>query len=208
MTLRDVTTWYLEFGTEIPPLPDWPEGVQLVEAVTPNPEWSQFLFCAVGRSFGWYSRLSWDYRQWHELLHGGDVRTWVLWHGGSPAGYIELARHAADPDGQATAQTGWFERAGAGVEVKFLGLLPAFCGLGLGSRLVQAAVRLASDWAPGPIRLHTCDADHPAALRLYERSGFVVKRTSFAVEDIPDADDPRQLCARFVTSAVAFHQGK
>jgi GNAT superfamily N-acetyltransferase len=199
----DVTTWYLEFAGELPPLPDWPTDVQLVESVTPNPEWSQFLFCAVGRRFGWYSRLGWDYGQWLAFLRGGDVRTWALWHGGSPAGYIELVRHAAQSD-----EISWFEQGQASVEVKFLGLLPAFCGQGLGPALVRAAVRLAREWASGPIWLHTCDADHPAALGLYEREGFVVKKTSYAVEDIPDAGDPRQLCAPFVTSSIAFHAGK
>ena len=201
MPKLDVTTWYLEFDAEIPPLPDWPAGVQLVESVTPNPEWSQFLFCAVGRRYGWYSRLSWDYGQWREYLHDGGVLTWVLWHGGTPAGYIELVRHDADP-----VRIDWLAQSGASVEVKFLGLLPAFCGQGLGTALVRAAVSLARDWAPGPIWLHTCDADHPAALRLYERSGFVVRKASFAVEDIPDAGDPRHLCAPFVISALAFHE--
>lgn len=179
----------------------------MVEAVTPNPEWSQFLFCAVGRRFGWYSRLSWDYRQWHDLVHGGDVRTWALWHGGTPAGYIELVRHGAvgdapDTDGDSVGETAWLEGVGTSVEVKFLGLLPAFCGQGLGPGLVRASVHLARDWAPGAVWLHTCDADHPAALRLYERAGFVVRKTAFAVEDIPDADDPRQLCTPFVLSAI------
>ncbi len=223
MPKTDVTTWYLEFEGATPAPPTWPPGVQLVEAVTPNPEWSQFLFCAVGRRFGWYSRLSWDYGQWRDLLLGGDVRTWVLWHGGTPAGYLELVRHVGDVAGAGPGGAGgsagqealgpgaglddasWLQEVGAGVEVKFLGLLPAFCGLGLGSGLVRASVHLAREWAPGAVWLHTCSADHPAALRLYEREGFVVRRTAFAVEDIPDADDPRQLCAPFVRSAIRFH---
>jgi len=220
MPKLDVTTWYLEFEGETPELPEWPDGVRLVEAVTPNPEWSQFLFCAVGRRFGWYSRLSWDYRQWHDLVHGGDVRTWALWHGGTPAGYIELVRHGAAGDGAVPVvpfgeelgpgagldDASWLADVGAGVEVKFLGLLPAFCGQGLGPGLVRASVHLARDWASGAVWLHTCDADHPAALRLYERAGFVVRKTAFAVEDIPDADDPRQLCAPFVRSSIHHFQ--
>jgi len=198
MPQRDVTTWYLEFAGEPPSEASWPDGVRLVESEVPDALWSRFLFCAVGRPWGWYSRLSWDYGQWDAWVRSGRARTWVLWDRGTPAGYVELVRHPA-----ASEETGWLGSTPDGsVEVKFLGLLPGFTGRGLGPGLVAAAVRLARDWAPGPVWLHSCDADHPAALRLYERAGFVVRRTSTAVEDIPDADDPRQLCAPFVRTSI------
>ncbi len=196
MPPREVTTWYLEFDGETPAEPRWPEEVQLVESRVPDAQWSQFLFCAVGRPWGWYSRLSWDFGQWDAWVCSGRVRTWVLWDRGTPAGYLELVRHAVVPE-----ETDWLGPAPDGsVEVKFLGLLPGFTGRGLGAGLVAAAVRLARAWAPAPVWLHTCDGDHPAALRLYERAGFVARRSTTAVEDLPDADDPRQLCAPFVRS--------
>jgi GNAT superfamily N-acetyltransferase len=201
MPKRDVTTWYLELEGATPPPPSWPEGVQLVESVVPDALWSQFLFCAVGRPWGWHSRLGWDFDQWDAWVNSGRARTWVLWDRGTPVGYLELVRHGAD-----SAETSWRDSPEASVEVKFLGLLPGFIGRGLGSGLVAAAVRQAREWAPGPVWLHTCDADHPAALRLYEHAGFAVRRETHSVEDLPDADDPRQLCAPFVGSSITVAQ--
>jgi GNAT superfamily N-acetyltransferase len=198
MPKREVTTWFLGFEGETPSPPSWPPGVQLVESAVPDALWSQFLFCAVGRPWGWYSRLSWDFGQWDAWVRSGRARTWVLWDRGTPAGYLELVRHGVDSE-----ETGWLLAPAASVEVKFLGLLPGFTGRGLGSGLVAAAVCLARGWAPGPVWLHTCDADHPAALGLYERAGFVVRRTTTAVEELPDGDDPRQLCAPFVRTSIA-----
>lgn len=201
MPKREVTTWYLEFGGETPPAPTWPEGVRLVESAVPDALWSQFLFCAVGRPWGWYSRLSWDFGQWDAWVRSGRARTWVLWDRGTPAGYLELVRHDADSEAAAWL-TAPVATPDGSVEVKFLGLLPGFTGRKLGAGLVAASVGLARAWAPGPVWLHTCDADHPAALRLYKRAGFVARRTTTALEDLPDADDPRQLCAPFVRSSI------
>ncbi len=56
-------TWYLDYQGAPLSLPDWPVGVSLTEAEIASPELSQFLFCAVGQHWRWYSRLSWDYAQ-------------------------------------------------------------------------------------------------------------------------------------------------
>lgn len=163
-----VTTWYLEFRLPTPELPVWPAGVQLMEAEIASPELSQFLFCAVGTPWRWFSRLSWTYQDWLDYLTQQQVRTFVLYQRGTPAGYIELWRHS--------------EAVGAlgadSVELKFFGLLPGFTGQGLGPLLAQAAVVLARQWGSGPVWLHTCSDDHPAALATYQKAGFVVTTTT------------------------------
>jgi GNAT superfamily N-acetyltransferase len=85
------------------------------------------------------------------------VETWLAWLNGTPVGYAEL------------------EARGREVELAYLGLLPAFIGRGIGSRLLDAVLRRA--WAlPAAgatrVHVHTCSLDGPAALAAYERRGL------------------------------------
>ncbi|WP_166839007.1 GNAT family N-acetyltransferase [Rheinheimera pleomorphica] len=183
-----VTTWFLTFNGKAKSDISWPEGVQLVEAEIACPELSQFMFRAVGARWRWFSRLSWDYQQWLAYLTTQQVRTWLLWVKGTPAGYIELLKH---PD--------------QSVEIKFFGLLPQFIGQGLGQRLAEAAVMLAAQWQASKIWLHTCSADHPSALKNYQQAGFVVTDIQHSVETLPSLNDSRLLAQDFVYSALAYH---
>jgi GNAT superfamily N-acetyltransferase len=57
-------------------------------------------------------------------------------------------------------------------------MVPEAVGTGLGGRLLKVA--LAKGWArPGVARMtvNTCTLDHPRALDLYQRAGFVPLRT-------------------------------
>jgi ribosomal protein S18 acetylase RimI-like enzyme len=158
--------------------------VTLQEAEIASPELSQFLFTAVGLPWRWFSRLSWTYQDWLDYLTKEQVRTFVLYQRGTPAGFAELWRHPAPVD---TAQC----QPTDSVELKFFGLLPAFTGQGLGQLLAQAAVAHAQRWCDGPVWLHTCSDDHPAALATYQKAGFVITETtqepSAAVLDYPQA---------------------
>ena len=58
-----VTTWYLDYQGGPLLLPQWPVGFSLIEAEVISPEFSQFLFSAVGTPWGWFSRLSWTYQR-------------------------------------------------------------------------------------------------------------------------------------------------
>ena len=42
------------------------------------------------------SRIDWTFDRWREYLERPGVETWVAWHRGTPAGYVELD---AQPDG-------------------------------------------------------------------------------------------------------------
>jgi GNAT superfamily N-acetyltransferase len=66
--------------------------------------------------------------------------------------------------------------------------MPHFIGHGLGGALLGRAVDDA--WQRGARRLwvHTCTLDHPRALRLYQRTGFVPYKQETKV-----IDDPRAL---------------
>lgn len=184
-----VTTWYLAYqGPAIQPV-TWPSGVQLMEAELACPELNQFLFRTVGGPWRWYSRLSWNYQQWLTYLEQQQVRTWILWNKGTPAGYIELVKHQDNS-----------------VEIMFFGLLPQFVGQGLGKKLAQQAIFLADAWQATKVWLHTCSTDHPAALHNYQQAGFIIESSEQAVESLPEEDDRQLLTAEFVYSALEYHR--
>lgn len=76
---------------------------------------------------------------------------------GSPAGFFELD---------------WREFDVKGVEIVYFGLLPECIGYGLGCYLLRFIVDMVWKHNPETRRLwvHTCNFDHPAALRTYQRA--------------------------------------
>ncbi|MFI6816429.1 GNAT family N-acetyltransferase [Nonomuraea sp. NPDC050328] len=163
----DVTTWYLEQtspGDLVAAKPPRLE-IEVVRAEIPNPEFSRFLYTAVGGDWHWTDRLAWSYGRWTALLERPGFETWVAWHRGTPAGFAELEAH---PEGE--------------VEITSFGLLPWAIGQGLGGHLLHTGTArawdLASRWPglPGTRRvwLHTCTLDGPHALANYRARGFRV----------------------------------
>ncbi|MBB1254100.1 GNAT family N-acetyltransferase [Streptomyces alkaliterrae] len=192
MSTIDVTTWSLEQTSPdqlIPSAPrtgvhdsdSGPEGTQvrIARAAVPSPEFSRFLYTAVGGDLTWTDRLGWSHARWREFLERPGTETWVTYAADTPAGYIELD---AQPDGV--------------VEISYFGLLPAFRGRGLGGALLShGAARawdLADRWPERPatrrVWLHTCSKDGPHALANYERRGFRVFETR--TEPEPDVPTP------------------
>ena len=75
----------------------WGEGVPgrrvPRQARHPTPEFSRFLYTAVGGPWHWRGRLPWTWRQWEEWLGKPGLQTWVIYLHGTPAGYTELLPH-------------------------------------------------------------------------------------------------------------------
>ncbi|MFI6455185.1 GNAT family N-acetyltransferase [Streptosporangium amethystogenes] len=169
----DVTTWYLEQTSRSDLLPAKPPSIEVdvVHAEVPSPEFSRFLSTAVGGEWHWTNRLPWTWREWSDWLESG-VETWVAYHRGTPAGYVELA-----------------PQDGAAVEITCFGLLPWAIGRGVGGRLLEVGTARAWDLAdrqPGrePTRrvwLHTCSLDSPVALANYQARGFKIYDTRLNV---------------------------
>ncbi len=176
MARVEVTTWYLEMLRPAQlRAAEAPEGMdlRLEQARVASPEFSRFLYTAVGGG-GWYwiERLGWDYQRWLEYLNRPQVETHVLYVSGTPAGYVEL-EHQADDN----------------VEVAYFGLLPKFIGQKLGGFLLSSGVQRA--WLRGARRVwvHTCSLDGPNALANYRARGFEVYDTNKEVMDLP-AESP------------------
>jgi GNAT superfamily N-acetyltransferase len=181
-----VTTWSLEQTSpaDLTPLSRAaaePPGVRTVRAEVPSPEFSRFLYTAVGGDVTWTDRLDWSHREWLAFLGRPGVETWVTWDRGTPAGFVEL-------EGQ----------AGGVVAISYFGLLPAFRGRGLGGRLLALGTARAWDlarrWPGRPetrrVRVTTCSKDGPHALENYRRRGFRVVDTRVTEEPVRTAPGP------------------
>ncbi|KUL39331.1 acetyltransferase [Streptomyces sp. NRRL F-4489] len=172
-----VTTWYLHqtARSDLAPAAAPPAGAELriVRSAIPSPEFSRFLYTAVGGDILWTDRLDWPYARWAEHLERPGTETWVAYLRGTPAGFIELA---ASGDGS--------------VEIAYFGLLPAFRGQRIGGHLLEfgtaRAWDLAERWPGLPettrVWVHTCSDDGPHARANYERRGFRVYETTVTEE--------------------------
>jgi GNAT superfamily N-acetyltransferase len=140
----------------LPAAPEPDPELEVRRAELPSPELSRMLYTAVGADWHWTDRLSWSWDRWHGWLARDELETWVGYVRGTPAGYFEL------------------ERQGDAVEIASFGLLPAFIGRGLGTRLLDFALRRAWALAPSRVWVHTCSLDGPAALRTYQGRGLEI----------------------------------
>ncbi|MBI1778782.1 MAG: GNAT family N-acetyltransferase [Proteobacteria bacterium] len=148
-----------------------PHGVRvaLMRAERPTVVFYRFLFDAVGRNWVWISRRFWSDQELTRVIHDPGVEITILYVAGVPAGYFELDR-----------------RVPGAVELSFFGLMPEFIGLSLGRFLLNAAIDAAWQGETQRLWVHTCDLDHPRALGVYQKAGFVAVR-----QELETLKDPR-----------------
>ncbi|MER5552396.1 GNAT family N-acetyltransferase [Streptomyces sp. NPDC002793] len=181
--LAEVTVWYLEQTSPADLNPAAaPEGrVTVVRSETALPEFSRFLYTAVGGDVRWTDRLGHTYAQWREFLERPGFETWVAYENGTPAGFIEL-----DP------------QEGGAVEIVYFGLIPAFRGRRIGGHLLSYGVARAWDLAgrhpevapTERVWVHTCSDDGPHAMDNYLRRGFRLYDTEIEREPLVDQPGP------------------
>ena len=143
----------------------------LLRLVEPAVPFYRYLYGAVGEPWFWYERRMLTDDELSARIRAEGIEISVLYADGQPAGYIEMDYRDA-----------------ANVNLAYFGLVPQFIGRGLGGFLLGRAVDEA--WRRGAKRLwvHTSTLDHPRALRLYQRLGFVPYKQETKV-----IDDPRAL---------------
>jgi GNAT superfamily N-acetyltransferase len=156
-----VTIYHLEMThrDQLRPAARTYPDAEIRRAEVPCPEFSRFLYSAVGGDWHWRDRLSWSYSRWLAWLDRPEVETWVAYVRGTPAGYVELEL-----------------QPGGHVEIAYFGLLPQFIGQGLGGQLLTHAITRAWDMGAGRVWVHTCSLDHPGALANYQSRGLRVFR--------------------------------
>ena len=172
MVRIDDTVTYLEMF-ERPPLRALPAPLgklALMRAEASTVSFYRYLSETVGTPWIWFERRQMSDAALAAEIHKPTTEIFVLYVGGVAAGFFEL--DAAEP-----RQT----------ELCYFGLVPEFIGRRLGPFLLNAAIEQAWSRPIERFWVHTCTFDHPRALPLYQRAGFVVyarRQVSF--------DDPRE----------------
>ncbi|OHU90223.1 MULTISPECIES: GNAT family N-acetyltransferase [Pseudoalteromonas] len=155
-------TYYLEMLSEqaFTPSPI-PAPLTITEVELAQPQFNQFLYALVGKQWQWTDKLSFSTEQWRSHIECNHIRTWVAYVQGAIAGYYELSM-----------------QNNGHVEIAYFGLTPDFIGKGYGGALLSHAINTA--WSLTTTKrlwVHTCDLDHPSALKNYQSRGFSIYKT-------------------------------
>jgi len=137
--------------------PPMPRGkISIQRAVHPPVHFYRYLYDTIGDAYFWVDRRKLGDEALAAIVQHPDVELHVLYVDGNPAGMAELDMR--DP---LTGQLAYF------------GLMPEAVGKRLGYFFLYHAI--ANAWARPISRLliNTCTLDHPRALPLYQRLGFV-----------------------------------
>lgn len=146
-----------------------PPGPYRVEETIPKQwQFNRYLYEIVGSPWHWTDNHIWSPEQWRAFALAEGLRTWVLYHAGTPVGYYEL-RKAKDE-----------------IEIVHFGLVTEFLGRGLGGFLLTHALRSAWAWRARRIWVHTCNLDHPGALHNYLARGMCLYHTAIFPPTAPE----------------------
>ncbi len=137
----------------------------------------RYLYESVGKPWVWVNRRRLSDAELSDAIHQDGIEIYVLYADGCPAGYAEL--DARNPKN---------------IELAYFGLTPDYTGLGLGSFFLGETLAIAWDKRPERVHVQTCTLDHPRALSLYQRHGFV-PFDQREVEVLPIGDEPHPLVA-------------
>jgi len=141
------------------PAPAGAEGMELRRANPPTVSFYRYLYDTVGEPWLWNERRRMSDADLAAAVTDPRVEVWVLFDGGTPAGYVEIDRR----DPQAT-------------DIAYFGLIPDFIGRKLGPWLLDRGIRMAWEGGAKTLTVNTCSFDHPKALPLYQSLGFVPVR--------------------------------
>jgi len=133
------------------------DGVEMRRAIKPTISFYRYLYNSVGGDWTWTGRRLMDDATLAKSIQDPDVEVNVLWVQGVPAGLIELDL-----------------RSSPEIELLYFGLIPDFIGRGLGRYALDWAIDHAWSHRPTRFWVHTCDLDHPNALSVYQKAGFVI----------------------------------
>lgn len=137
--------------------PPQPHGkVAILRAVKPPVHFYRYLYDTIGGRYHWVDRRRMPDSAVASVIHHDQVELYVLYVDGCPAGMAELD----------------FREPGTGL-LAYFGLMPEFIGKRLGYFFLYHAVQNAWLRPISTLLVNTCTLDHPRALPLYQRMGFV-----------------------------------
>lgn len=162
MTITNNTITYLEMLSPDELRPAVNDDTQLAVKNVIEPDWklNRKLYIDVGTQWQWIDKLVWNDDQWRAYVERTQLKTFVLYHDDSVAGYYELQSDEHN-----------------NVEIAYFGLLPEFIGRGFGGMLLTNAIEEAWKLGARRVWVHTCTLDHPAALKNYLSRGMKIYKT-------------------------------
>ncbi|MDN4500966.1 GNAT family N-acetyltransferase [Alteromonadaceae bacterium BrNp21-10] len=162
MNSTAITTYYLEMNSPNELKPKLPViDFKVMECMLKQFHYNKFMYQFVGEHWQWHDKLSWSDEQWQNYAESDQLRIFIGYYQGSPAGYYELQ-----------------QQANGNVEIMYFGLGKTFIGKGLGGYLLTHAINSAWQWQDTQrVWVHTCSLDHPSALANYQARGFQVYKT-------------------------------
>jgi GNAT superfamily N-acetyltransferase len=150
---------YLEMTQRPTHRPHLPTGqpLALLRARNMSTAYYRFLYEEVGKAHHWMMRRRLDDAALDAIINSDTTRIDVLYVEGCPAGYFEIDASRVPEE----------------AEIAYFGLIGKYTGMGLGRWLLSAAIDAAWEQGPRKISVHTNSLDHPRALPLYQKMGFV-----------------------------------
>lgn len=154
----EIVTTYLEMTTPARVGPPSISGRELKVARAKHitASFYRYLYETVGEPWLWWERRAMDDDTLLSIVRDERVEVLVLHVDGCVAGFCELDRRRPDE-----------------VELSYFGLVPEYLGQGLGPWFMRRALDQAWSDATSRVWVHTCSLDHPRALMVYQRMGFV-----------------------------------
>ncbi|MDH3669217.1 MAG: GNAT family N-acetyltransferase [Paracoccaceae bacterium] len=155
------------------PIPPMPVGqaLALIAAEAPPADYFLYLYQAVGAGHEWTDWLDATPEAREAFLHDPQVTLFTLMVDGWPGGFFIL------------------DTREAGIcDLILFGLTPAATGRGLGAWFLASAVHMGWDRPEvTKMTVNTNTLDHPRALALYQRVGFVPVRREQATRTLTQA---------------------
>ncbi len=170
----DTTITWLEMAEPPRPKAHLPLGVKaaLMRAESMPLHFYRYLMYRTGKPWNWVYRLRMDDDELSRIVHAPTTDIDVLYLDGAPAGFFEIDR----------SQEGITDLA-------YFGLMAHATARGLGRWFLEAALESAWSNNPQKVTVNTCTLDHPAALGLYQKMGFVpVKRSQAVIQPLSDKE--------------------
>lgn len=132
----------------------------------------RYLYDRVGREWHWTAALNLPDDELAKRLASPYTDIHILYMDGCPAGFFELRLLSAQE-----------------CRLVHFGLMPHALGNGLGRWFLGSAIRTAWSHRPRVVSVETCTLDHPAALGLYQKMGFmpVLRKEESVAELTPEA---------------------
>lgn len=159
-----ITVHYLEQPSPTPSVAALPENVNAVLWSTPRDVHEyRSLYYSVGEKWNWLDRIFMEDEALNEAINNDKTSIYLFQYLGETIGYIELV-----------------ELTDA-VEIQYFGLFPEHTGKGWGPALLHWVINKAAGYGKPKIQLNTCSLDHPKALQVYKKAGFVEIKQEFPI---------------------------